>query len=196
MSFNNTSSNNKQFKVLLLGDAGSGKTNFINRIIKGEFQGRYLPTLGVEVTNLDVVTNNGKFNLAIWDISGQNKYCDKSNFYKNADVGLIFFDVTSKISFSNIGNWINDFKCICPNSPIIIVGNKVDIIERKITSNMVYKKYSTFDFIEISTKTCYNFETPINKLLQILTYNYELIIEEKNNNNKYLESQLEILSKL
>jgi len=37
------------FKVVLVGDGGVGKTTFVKRHISGEFEKRYIATMGVEV---------------------------------------------------------------------------------------------------------------------------------------------------
>jgi GTP-binding nuclear protein Ran len=55
------------FKIVLIGDGGCGKTTYINRLLSGEFEKRYLATLGVEVTPLPFHTSNGQITFSIWD---------------------------------------------------------------------------------------------------------------------------------
>ena len=43
------------FKIVLVGDGGVGKTTFVKRHISGEFEKRYLATMGVEVHPLKCV---------------------------------------------------------------------------------------------------------------------------------------------
>jgi GTPase SAR1 family protein len=50
----------EQFKVVLIGDGGVGKTSFVNRHVNGAFLKRYVPTLGVEVWPLEFQTSRGK----------------------------------------------------------------------------------------------------------------------------------------
>lgn len=38
-----------EFKLLLVGDGGVGKTTLVKRHLTGEFEKKYIPTLGVEV---------------------------------------------------------------------------------------------------------------------------------------------------
>jgi GTP-binding nuclear protein Ran len=56
-----------EFKLVLVGDGGVGKTTFIKRHISGEFEKKYVATLGVEVRPLDFVTNFGKIRFNVWD---------------------------------------------------------------------------------------------------------------------------------
>lgn len=53
------------FKLILVGDGGTGKTTFVKRHVTGEFEKKYVATLGVEVHPLLFHTNLGpiKFNV-------------------------------------------------------------------------------------------------------------------------------------
>lgn len=61
------------FKVVLVGDGGVGKTTFVKRHISGEFEKRYMATMGVEVHPLKFSTNFGEILMNVWDTAGQEK---------------------------------------------------------------------------------------------------------------------------
>jgi small GTP-binding protein len=63
-----------QFKVMLVGDGGVGKTTFVKRHMTGEFERRYIATMGVEVHPLKFCTNFGTIIFNVWDTAGQEKY--------------------------------------------------------------------------------------------------------------------------
>lgn len=46
-----------EFKLVLVGDGGVGKTTLVKRHLTGEFEKKYIPTLGVEVHPLKFTTN-------------------------------------------------------------------------------------------------------------------------------------------
>ncbi|XP_047958984.1 GTP-binding nuclear protein Ran-B1-like isoform X2 [Salvia hispanica] len=62
------------FKLVIVGDGGTGKTRFVKRHLTGEFEKKYEPTIGVEVHPLDFFTNCGKIRFYFWDTAGQEKF--------------------------------------------------------------------------------------------------------------------------
>ena len=60
-----------EFKLILVGDGGVGKTTFVKRHLTGEFEKKYVATLGVEVHPLIFHTNRGPIKFNVWDTAGQ-----------------------------------------------------------------------------------------------------------------------------
>lgn len=48
------------FKIVLVGDGATGKTTYVKRHMTGEFERKYVATLGVEVHPIPFWTNKGK----------------------------------------------------------------------------------------------------------------------------------------
>lgn len=62
-----------QFKMVLVGDGGVGKTTYIKRFETGEFEKKYVATVGAEVHVLDLNTTKGQVRYNVWDTAGQEK---------------------------------------------------------------------------------------------------------------------------
>ena len=62
-----------EFKLVFVGDGGVGKTTFVKRHITGEFERRYIATVGVEVHPMVFYTNHGYIRFNVWDTAGQEK---------------------------------------------------------------------------------------------------------------------------
>lgn len=137
-------------KIVLIGDGGVGKTTFIKQVINNAFEKRYLSTLGCEVSTY--------LNLSIWDINGQEKYGGlKDMYYNQASLGVFFFDLTSKITYKNLQEWINNFKNINPNVPIVIVGNKIDIEENiKVSQQDIDNLFNITNYVYCLSCKNYN----------------------------------------
>lgn len=60
--------------MILVGDGGVGKTTFVKRHLTGEFEKKYVATLGVEVYPLRFHTNCGVIQFNVWDTAGQEKF--------------------------------------------------------------------------------------------------------------------------
>ena len=77
-----------EFKVVLIGDGGVGKTTFVKRHVSGEFEKKYVPTVGVSVHPLKFFTNFGEITMNVWDTAGQEKYGGlRDGYYIQANCG-------------------------------------------------------------------------------------------------------------
>jgi len=151
-----------EFKLILVGDGGVGKTTFVKRHLTGEFEKKYVATLGVEVHPLDFHTNHGKIKFNVWDTAGQEKYGGlRDGYYIQGECAIIMFDVTSRITYKHVPNWHRDLVRVCDVIPIVLVGNKVDIKERKVKAKQVlFHRKKNLPYYDISAKSNYHFEKP------------------------------------
>ncbi|KYQ92406.1 GTP-binding nuclear protein Ran [Tieghemostelium lacteum] len=166
-------------KLVLVGDGGVGKTTFVQRHITGEFESRYIPTLGVAVHPLVFYTNFGKILFNIWDTAGQEKFGGlRDGYYIQGQCAIIMFDVTSRNSYKHCPNWHSDLTRVCESIPIVLCGNKVDVKERKVKPSQInFHRRFNLSYYDISAKSNYNFEKPFIWLASKLTgqKNLELV---------------------
>jgi len=150
------------FKCILVGDGGSGKTTFVKRHLTGEFEKRYIATVGVDVHPLSFYTNRGKICFNCWDTAGQEKFGGlRDGYYIQGQCAIIMFDVTSRNTYKNVPNWYRDIVRVCDNIPIVLVGNKVDCVERQVKAKMItFHRKKSLQYYDISAKSNYNFEKP------------------------------------
>lgn len=151
-----------QFKLVLVGDGGTGKTTFVKRHLTGEFEKKYVATLGVEVHPMIFYTNRGKIKFNVWDTAGQEKFGGlRDGYYIQGQCAIMMFDVTSRVTYKNIPNWHRDLVRVCENIPICLVGNKVDVKDRKVKAkNITFHRKKNLQYYDISAKSNYNFEKP------------------------------------
>ncbi|PYI11636.1 ras-domain-containing protein [Aspergillus sclerotiicarbonarius CBS 121057] len=164
------------FKLVLVGDGGTGKTTFVKRHLTGEFEKKYIATLGVEVHPLAFHTNLGNIQFDVWDTAGQEKFGGlRDGYYINGQCGIIMFDVTSRITYKNVPNWHRDLVRVCEGIPIVLCGNKVDVKERKVKAKTItFHRKKNLQYYDISAKSNYNFEKPFLWLARKLVGNPQL----------------------
>ncbi|CAF0704866.1 unnamed protein product [Brachionus calyciflorus] len=150
------------FKLVLVGDGGVGKTTFVKRHLTGEFEKKYVATLGVEVHPLSFTTNRGPITFNVWDTAGQEKFGGlRDGYYIQGQCAIIMFDVTSRITYKNVPTWHKDLVRVCENIPIVLCGNKVDIKDRKVKAKAItFHRKKNLQYYDISAKSNYNFEKP------------------------------------
>ena len=81
------------------------------------------------------------------------------------------FDVCSRITYKNVPKWYKDITRVCDNIPIVLVGNKVDVKDRKVKARQIlFPRKHGIQYYDVSAKTNYQFEKPfvwlLKKLLQ------------------------------
>eukprot|EP01007_Sphenomonas_quadrangularis_P000042 NODE_1017_length_1045_cov_839.825301_g842_i0.p1 GENE.NODE_1017_length_1045_cov_839.825301_g842_i0~~NODE_1017_length_1045_cov_839.825301_g842_i0.p1 ORF type:complete len:231 (-),score=66.36 NODE_1017_length_1045_cov_839.825301_g842_i0:321-1013(-) len=150
------------FKCILVGDGGTGKTTFVKRHLTGEFEKKYIPTIGVEVHPLKFHTNRGLICFNVWDTAGQEKFGGlRDGYYIQGNCAIIMFDVTSRQTYKNVPNWHRDVERVCEKIPIVLVGNKVDVMERQVKAKQItFHRKKNLQYYDISGKSNYNFEKP------------------------------------
>ncbi|XP_028417177.1 ras-related protein Rab-9B-like [Dendronephthya gigantea] len=127
-------------KVLLLGDAGVGKSSLMNRFVSNTFDSQCLNTIGVKFLNRDVSVEGGTFTLQIWDTAGQERFKSlRMPFYRGSDICLLVFAVNDRQSFEKLAHWKEEFLFYADvkepeNFPFLVLGNKVDMEEERIVN--------------------------------------------------------------
>jgi len=120
------------FKVTIIGDAAVGKTSLIKKYTQGSFQKEYISTLGTQFSKYEEDIDGEKVGLYLWDIAGQDSFqALRQRFYIGSSGAIIVFshapDQTE--SFAHVNRWLDDLKKHCGNIPIVLFGNKVDLVD-------------------------------------------------------------------
>jgi len=160
------------FKIVVCGDPGVGKTSTILRLTDNAFMRTYVPTLGVSISERLMALGDKHVNLILWDIAGQSKFeLMRRHFYKGTDAVILIFDLTNRTSFESVSNWFNDIKKYEKDLTGLIFGNKEDLLdERKIPTGEALKIAETLnlEYIETSALTGKNIEQSFYKLAETL----------------------------
>jgi len=126
--------------LIVLGDAAVGKTSLLRRLDKREFVPNHLKTIAVDyiLTEYQNEEDDKRIQVKIWDTAGQEKFKNITyQFYRQADGIIVAFDKTNLKTFQSVSIWIQSiYKVKDTDTPVIIVGNKVDLEEQiKVTQD-------------------------------------------------------------
>ena len=185
-----------KIRIITLGETSVGKTSIIKRYIDNIYEDYKTGTIGIEYFTKDLKLENEEYHIIFCDTAGQEKFnAISSNFIKNAEGILLMYDITNKNSFNKISSWMSNIKeNQSENVPIILIGNKCDLEEKRQVSLEEGKKLAeeyNLNFMETSNLSGINVEeavlTIINQIIdkrKEMIKDYEIIDKIELNNIK------------
>ncbi len=164
---------------ILIGDSTVGKTCFLTRYFKNQFNETFLSTIGIDKEIKHVKVGNDSYKMTLWDTAGQDRFkCLPKKYYQNADGVLLLFDVTNEDTFNNVSNWMKDVK---ENSSknitsengkeseiaLYLIGNKIDLPNRVITKEQAETQAKSLGmkYFEVSCKINMNIPEVMNRMI-------------------------------
>ena len=155
------------FKLVLLGDSGVGKSSLLVRFSDNTFTESYMSTIGVDFKIKTIRVENKVIKLQIWDTAGQEKFRTiTSSYYRGTHGVILIFDVTDKMSYTNIQKWVNEIdRQSIDNIVKMLIGNKCDLESKRVVDQAQAKQYSDslgMTYIECSARSAFNVEEAFN----------------------------------
>ena len=138
----------KTVKVVLLGEAGVGKTCIISQFISGVFDPDTISSLSAQFISktIEFKDINKIIKFDIWDTAGQEKFRALAKiFYKDAKVICLVYDITSHKSFEALKDfWYEQqTKLNVDGDPIYaVVANKNDLYESQQVDEAEAKEFA------------------------------------------------------
>lgn len=189
----------QHFKILVVGEIGTGKTAIIRRFVHHSFSSEYKSTIGVDLA-VKVINweNNTQIALQFWDIAGifyckhpmtncegQERYASLSRvFYRDAVAAFIVYDVTRKSSFDAVLKWKADIdnKVFLYDSnipiPCVLLANKSDLVGWIPQSEAFLERFCVqnnfVSWFPTSAKKNINIEEAVMCLVRVILKNQNL----------------------
>jgi len=150
---------NINYKFILLGNPGVGKSSIFRYLSSGCFKADTISTIGVDKKTLyysyeieelqkkkKIKRVKKDFTISLFDTSGQERYrAITRNYYKSAEGILLLYDITNRSSFESVESWIEQIKSsisgkLQSDYLIILIGNKLDLVKENISERKVTEK--------------------------------------------------------
>ncbi|KAI1893643.1 hypothetical protein AGOR_G00125820 [Albula goreensis] len=121
------------FKIVLIGNAGVGKTCLVRRFTQGLFPPGQGATIGVDFMIKTVEINGEKVKLQIWDTAGQERFRSiTQSYYRSANALILTYDITCEDSFRCLPEWLREIEQYANSKVVtVLVGNKIDLSEKR-----------------------------------------------------------------
>ena len=151
-----------KYKLIFLGDQGTGKSSILNRFVDDKFDPNYQATIGLDFQSKNVKIDNQDIHLLLYDTAGQEKFRSLIPMYtRDANIIILVYDITRKDSFTHIPDWVKDLTNVKLDEVIFgLVGNKIDLEDQRQVTKEEGEKYAQDNniiFQEVSAKTGDNF---------------------------------------
>ncbi|CCU99994.1 unnamed protein product [Malassezia sympodialis ATCC 42132] len=177
------------FKVVLIGDSGTGKSNLLSRFTRNEFSLDSRSTIGVEFATRSINVDGKTIKAQIWDTAGQERYrAITSAYYRGAVGALLVYDIAKHSTYVNVSRWLKELRDHADsNIVVMLVGNKSDLKHLRAVPTEEAKAFAAennLSFIETSALDASNVEQAFQN---ILTEIYHIV------SNKALQSSDDVI---
>eukprot|EP01103_Thecamoeba_quadrilineata_P009394 TRINITY_DN19148_c0_g1_i1.p1 TRINITY_DN19148_c0_g1~~TRINITY_DN19148_c0_g1_i1.p1 ORF type:complete len:188 (-),score=42.69 TRINITY_DN19148_c0_g1_i1:21-584(-) len=160
-----------EYKLVIVGGGGVGKSALTIQLIQNHFLDEYDPTIE-DTYQKSVVVDGEESTLNILDTAGQEEYRAMRDQYMRSGQGfLVVYSIASKASFTEVSvlkNQINRVK-EGDRAPLVIIGNKCDLeSDRQVSKKEGEELSSSFGcpFFETSAKKNINVEESFFELVR------------------------------
>lgn len=192
------------FKVLIIGEASTGKTSFIRRYVNQFYSNAYKATVGVDFALKNIRYDKDTIiRLQLWDIAGQERFSSMTRvYYRDAVGAFILFDSNRPSTFESVLRWKNDLdnKVSFRNGssvPCLLLANKCDLIQKTDQDIDELEKFSSQNnFIGCcytSPKYDINIDHAVNLLVEEIFKRQNLIFNNNDNGDNNITNSGNII---
>ncbi|CAA7394194.1 unnamed protein product [Spirodela intermedia] len=148
-------------KLVLLGDAGTGKSSIVLRFVKNQFIDFQESTIGAAFFSQTLTVDDASVKFDIWDTAGQERYHSLAPmYYRGAAAAIVAYDITNQASFDRAKKWVQELQAHGSSGTVVaLAGNKADLIDSRKVSAEEARRYAQDNgllFMETSAKLATN----------------------------------------
>lgn len=147
----------KVLKFIIIGDAETGKSHFMNRFVNNSLQDYVgTSTIGIDFGSRIINIDKQDIKIVVWDTAGQERYKSLAeSYYRGSNGVIMFYDISRRMTYNNVKKWLEIARKFTNNAEIFLVGNKTDLSfhrEVEYEEAKTYAEDNNLMFAEISVK--------------------------------------------
>ena len=146
----------RSFKLVVVGDTGTGKTALIERLAKDVFKETHDSTIANDYFSAFYYVDKHPVQLQIWDTCGLENYRAINKLYfRGAHAILICIDLSTPLSTPSLEGWLSSIQDHSyAHILIYIIGTKKDLVQGSSNSIMhTDLKHEITGSVQLSSKT-------------------------------------------
>lgn len=147
-------------KIIFIGQGNVGKTSLIKRLIIGQFNPEEEKTEGIDIQPWNIFISGQNIRLNIWDFGGQEIMHSTHQFFlTHRSLYVLVLDARQGQEENRVEYWLKVIRSFGGESPILVVGNKIDQNRFDINRRSLTEKYPNIKgFFETSCKDGWGIE--------------------------------------
>jgi len=179
----------QDYKVVILGASGVGKTCLGLRFVKDQFVTYTASTIGASFLVKELVLNNQKVTLQIWDTAGQERFRSMAPlYYRGAVAAILVFSMTDEQSFEKLKEWVRELQNNVDEPLVLAIAcNKADLAEQRVVTAEAAAAYAQ-SIGAIIVETSAKSNTGVSQLFQEVAR--RLIQTKVRSNTDYVSGNL------
>ena len=161
----------KAIRLSIIGDSKTGKTSILNCFLGQKFTFDMISNIGIDKQEKIMKMNDGtEIKVIIWDTAGQERFHSiSSGTIKNSQGIIVAFALDDLSSFNNVITWLQDVREISTNIPIVLFGNKCDLVDNRKVEKEEAEEFANNNevtYFETSAKENINIKEGFDKIIE------------------------------
>lgn len=131
--------NKTNVKIVIIGEAGVGKTSLMSKFVSNTFSDQIQPTIGCDIQNKTVTVEGNNLEVRLWDTAGSERFQSMLPlYYRGCHGAILVYDVTRRDTFLKLRDWLAELEnnLTNDNAILMIVGNKIDKVSLFLAINL------------------------------------------------------------
>lgn len=174
-------------RVIVIGDARTGKSSLMRRYFSNEFKRDETSTIGVDFRMINkIIDNKYHIKLQVWDTAGQERFNSIiEHFFRDTTCVVLVYDITNKISLESVERWVEKVRNVDEPGMLYLIGNKSDLDKfREISLEDGAKLAQKIGARYFETSAKSNIDSCVNRM-------FDAIVADVYNIIKYNSEQLD-----